>query len=69
MLASVGLEYEHKTKPKIAIVSTGSELMAPSKEGTVTNAHKIFDSNTIMLEQLLIQFGFECQKKIVLGDE
>ncbi|KAH8329926.1 hypothetical protein KR067_008110, partial [Drosophila pandora] len=64
LLASVGSRIDVR-KPKIAIVSTGSELMAPNDAPALG---KIYDSNTTMLEELLQYFGFECMKTTVLSD-
>ncbi|KAH8276381.1 hypothetical protein KR026_009581, partial [Drosophila bipectinata] len=64
LLASVGNPTAIR-KPKIAIVSTGSELLAPNETPVMG---KIYDSNTTMLEELLQYFGFECMKTAVLND-
>ncbi|XP_068159007.1 molybdenum cofactor synthesis protein cinnamon [Drosophila tropicalis] len=64
LLASVGSRQIIR-KPKIAIISTGSELLSPKDSPTVG---KIYDSNTTMLEQLLTYFGFECIQARVLSD-
>lgn len=65
LLASVGLQQQQR-KPKVGIISTGSELLAPHQPAV---AGKIYDSNTTMLEELLLYFGFDCTQKLVLGDE
>ncbi|KAH8388119.1 hypothetical protein KR093_011839, partial [Drosophila rubida] len=64
LLASVGCQLPQR-KPKVAIISTGSELLAPSEPAA---AGKIYDSNTTMLEELLLYFGFECMQLQVLSD-
>lgn len=66
ILSSVGRNLGGVRKPKIGIISTGSELLAleqPEEMG------KIYDSNTTMLTELLQYFGFECAHKLVLSDE
>ncbi|XP_055545618.1 molybdenum cofactor synthesis protein cinnamon isoform X2 [Wyeomyia smithii] len=59
LLASIG-EQEKIEKLKVAVVSTGDELIHPyevvSKE--ISLEGKIYDSNTTMLVQLMKQFGF-----------
>ncbi|KAL7744148.1 hypothetical protein ACLKA6_009128 [Drosophila palustris] len=65
LLASVGCQLPMR-KPKVAIISTGSELLAPNQS---TAAGKIYDSNTTMLEELLFYFGFECMQQYVLDDD
>ncbi|EDW06598.1 molybdenum cofactor synthesis protein cinnamon [Drosophila mojavensis] len=65
LLASVGLQQQQR-KPKVGIISTGSELLAPHQPAV---AGKIYDSNTTMLEELLLYFGFDCTQKLVLGDD
>lgn len=67
ILASVGQTFPAKfQKPKIAIISTGSELLAPQDQN---QPGKIYDSNTTTLEELLKYFGFSCMRKLVLSDE
>ncbi|XP_017067523.1 molybdenum cofactor synthesis protein cinnamon [Drosophila eugracilis] len=64
LLASVG----HRLalpKPRVAIVSTGSELLTPRE---LPSPGKIFDSNTTMLSELLLYFGFDCMHTSVLSD-
>lgn len=65
ILASVGSQLQLR-KPKVAIISTGSELLAPHQPA---EDGKIYDSNTTMLEELLLYFGFECMQQKVLSDE
>ncbi|XP_055842565.1 molybdenum cofactor synthesis protein cinnamon-like [Episyrphus balteatus] len=65
ILASVGKTIQFK-KPKIAVISTGSELLAPDD---VEVSGKIYDSNTTMLEELLAYFNFDCMMKSVLRDD
>jgi len=45
-----------RTKPKVALFSTGSELVTP---GTELAPGQIFDSNRYMLSALLKRFGFD----------
>lgn len=47
---------EVRKKPKIALFSTGSELVTPGKE---LSPGQIFDSNRYMLAALLKRFGFD----------
>lgn len=65
LMASVGHEYDIK-KPKIGIISTGSELVRPTE---AYSPGKVFDSNTTMLEELLKNFGFKCHVKAVVDDK
>ncbi|KAH8362174.1 hypothetical protein KR084_007071, partial [Drosophila pseudotakahashii] len=64
LLASVGNRLA-VPKPRVAIVSTGSELLSPRDQPT---PGKIFDSNTTMLTELLLYFGFDCLHTSVLSD-
>lgn len=66
VLASVGKISNLVKKPRIAIVSTGNELLTPSD---IEREGKIYDSNTTMLEELLKYFGFESQRNIILSDD
>ncbi|XP_004520412.1 molybdenum cofactor synthesis protein cinnamon [Ceratitis capitata] len=66
ILSSVGKHLTGVRKPKVGIISTGSELLAPSQPEA---KGKIYDSNTTMLEELLQYFGFECAQKVVLSDD
>lgn len=65
ILASVGSELQLR-KPTVAIISTGTELLVPYQP---VQDGKIFDSNTTMLDELLLYFGFECMQQKVLSDE
>ncbi|XP_055638140.1 molybdenum cofactor synthesis protein cinnamon [Toxorhynchites rutilus septentrionalis] len=74
LLASIG-ETPKVDKLKIAIISTGDELVHPygdSSQGEPLEG-KIYDSNTTMLTQLLVQFGFgedQCSvNHIVIKDD
>lgn len=59
-LASLGItEIEVYKKPKIAILVTGNELVAPGKK---LKKGKIFESNSIMLEAALQTIGIEKTK-------
>ncbi|XP_016982466.1 molybdenum cofactor synthesis protein cinnamon [Drosophila rhopaloa] len=64
LLASVGKRLAIP-KPRVAIVSTGSELLSPRDQPV---PGKIFDSNTTMLAELLLYFGFDCMHTSVLSD-
>ncbi|XP_017048165.1 molybdenum cofactor synthesis protein cinnamon [Drosophila ficusphila] len=64
LLASVGNRLA-VPKPKVAIVSTGSELLSPRANPALG---KIYDSNTTMLAELLVYFGFDCMNTSVLSD-
>ncbi|XP_011211785.2 molybdenum cofactor synthesis protein cinnamon [Bactrocera dorsalis] len=66
VLSSVGRNLGGVRKPKIGIISTGSELLAPEQ---AEEMGKIYDSNTTMLAELLQYFGFECAHKLVLSDD
>ncbi|XP_037935579.1 molybdenum cofactor synthesis protein cinnamon [Teleopsis dalmanni] len=65
ILASVGV-FKQIKKPKVAVVSTGSELLAP---GQPEVPGKIYDSNSTMLEELLKYFGFDCMRKEIVSDD
>lgn len=65
LLASVGLCGSQAT-PKVAIISTGDELVDPSdniREG------QIFDSNTTMLKLLCEKYGFKVKMTRIAGDD
>lgn len=65
LLASVGLCGSQAT-PKVAIISTGDELVDPSdniREG------QIFDSNTTMLKLLCEKYGFKVKMTRISGDD
>lgn len=66
ILASVGLN-SHQKMPKIAIISTGDELVDPSagqlREG------QIYDSNSTMLKLLLQKFGFDVRFEAIAKDD
>ncbi|XP_039498322.1 molybdenum cofactor synthesis protein cinnamon [Drosophila santomea] len=64
LLASVGNKLVIPN-PRVAIVSTGSELLSPRDQLT---PGKIFDSNTTMLTELLVYFGYNCMHTSVLCD-
>ncbi|XP_058452731.1 molybdenum cofactor synthesis protein cinnamon [Malaya genurostris] len=59
LLASIG-ERSSVEKLKVAIISTGDELIHPYEEldQGISLEGKIYDSNTTMLVQILKQFGF-----------
>lgn len=66
ILASVGLSC-HQKMPKIAIISTGDELVDPSagelREG------QIYDSNSTMLKLLLQKYGFDVTFDAIAKDD
>lgn len=66
LLASIG-ETINVGQLRIAVISTGDELVHPYGDGAqaVTMEGKIFDSNTTMLVQLLRQFGFTEEQCLV----
>lgn len=67
ILASVGIMVESipHDEVNICILSTGDELIAP---GGQMEGGKIFDSNTIMLKELLHQYDFNRVTTHVVGD-
>lgn len=67
LLASVGVSVDAvpQERVSICILSTGDELTAP---GTTLELGKIFDSNTIMLQELLHQHGFTNVTTSVVND-
>ena len=66
LLASLGLEKVLSYSPlKIAVVSTGNELLAP---GEPWQDGKIYNSNSFMLQALLENCGFEPDFCHALGD-
>ncbi|XP_070508387.1 molybdenum cofactor synthesis protein cinnamon [Chironomus tepperi] len=65
-LASVGLSYSQKM-PKIAIISTGDELVEPTS-GDLPEG-KIYDSNTTMLKLLCQKYGFEVKYTRIAKDD
>ena len=54
-----------RRKPKIAIISTGDELVAPS---ATPKPHQIISSNGIFLEQLITSLGGEPIQLGIVGD-
>uniref|UniRef100_A0A8D8A471 molybdopterin adenylyltransferase n=2 Tax=Culex pipiens TaxID=7175 RepID=A0A8D8A471_CULPI len=74
LLASIG-ETINVGQLRIAVISTGDELVHPYGDGAQAGSMegKIFDSNTTMLVQLLRQFGFTEEQclvsQIVVQDE
>uniref|UniRef100_A0A8W7NZT4 MoaB/Mog domain-containing protein n=1 Tax=Anopheles atroparvus TaxID=41427 RepID=A0A8W7NZT4_ANOAO len=76
LLAAIGEKASVK-KLKVAILSTGDELLHPYEPNAmgdgVDQEGKIYDSNTTMLVELLRQFGFsddqcEIQQRVVKDD-
>ncbi|XP_037888928.1 molybdenum cofactor synthesis protein cinnamon [Glossina fuscipes] len=65
LLASVG-ESTLLTKPSIAVISTGNELLSPQQPA---QSNKIYDSNTTLLQELLQYFNFPAQITQVLSDD
>lgn len=66
ILASVGLTLNQRL-PKIAIISTGDELVNPDS-GELAEG-KIYDSNTTMLSNLIQKHGFDVEKTFIAKDE
>ncbi|BFG02715.1 molybdenum cofactor synthesis protein cinnamon [Drosophila madeirensis] len=64
LLASVGIS-KRLSRPKVAVISTGSELLAPGEQPV---PGKVYDSNATMLEELLLYFGFDCVRTVVVSD-
>jgi gephyrin len=66
ILASVGLSMTQKM-PRIAVISTGDELVDPSS-GQLQEG-QIYDSNSTMLKLLLQKFGFEVKMMAIAKDD
>lgn len=66
LLASVGLSHAQKM-PKIAIISTGDELVEPTS-GDLPEG-KIYDSNTTMLKLLCQKYGFDVKFTRIAKDD
>ncbi|KAL7014343.1 hypothetical protein ACKWTF_015869 [Chironomus riparius] len=66
LLASVGLNHTQKM-PKIAIISTGDELVEPTS-GDLQDG-KIYDSNTTMLKLLCQKYGFDVKFTRIAKDD
>lgn len=66
ILASLGLTI-FETTPKIAIISTGDELISPAT-GELGEG-QIYDSNSIMLSQLLRKYGFDVKFAKIAKDD
>lgn len=66
LLASVGLSHIQKL-PKIAVISTGDELVDPTS-GELTEG-KIYDSNTTMLKLLCQKYGFDVKFAKIAKDD
>ncbi|KAG4076195.1 hypothetical protein HA402_014744 [Bradysia odoriphaga] len=64
MFASVGVVHEFY-QPKIGIISTGDELIVP---GETLRPGKIYDSNSVMLKELLRRFGFTDVRTTIAKD-
>jgi molybdopterin molybdotransferase len=66
-LASIGVpEVVVIPKPKIAILTTGNELVAPGK---ALDYGQVFESNSVMLTAVLTQFHFEKPFLVNVKDE
>lgn len=62
-LAMIGIrEVLVYDKPKICVVATGSEL---SKPGEYLKPGKIYESNGIMLQMALVEYGFDAETMVV----
>ena len=66
ILASVGLSTNQR-KPKIAIITTGDEIVDPMSGGL--RQGQIYDSNTTMLKLLLQKFGFDATSAEIAKDD
>lgn len=66
ILASVGL-ISDQTLPRIAIISTGDELVDPSAGGL--REGQIYDSNSTMLKLLLQKHGFNVKYAAIAKDD
>ncbi|GAB0086989.1 Molybdenum cofactor synthesis protein cinnamon [Sergentomyia squamirostris] len=66
LAASVGLDVPAEKFIRIAIVSTGDELVQIG--GTSLRNGQIYDSNTPMLQKLIEQFGFSVHSTFLAGD-
>lgn len=66
MLASVGLTVNQKM-PRIAVISTGDELVDPS--GGKLDEGQIYDSNSTMLKLLLQKYGFDVKFVAIAKDD
>lgn len=67
VLASNGIDcISVYKKPKVALVITGDEIMAP---GLPLLPGKIYDSNQILLKARLEQLGFETSKCVYVSDD
>lgn len=66
LLASVGLTI-NQIMPKIAVISTGDELLDPCNG--ILRQGQIYDSNSSMLKLLLQKFGFEVKFMEIAKDD
>lgn len=66
LLASLGLTILQKA-PRIAIISTGDELMSPTS-GELGEG-QIYDSNSTMLKLLLLKYGFSVKYTEIAKDD
>lgn len=82
MLASVGIVHQFvsdfklkmirtniivlfQCQPTIGLISTGDELIESGQE---LRPGKIYDSNTVMLKELLHRFGYTDIRSVIAGD-
>lgn len=65
LAASCGQVVEELPKIRVAVISTGDELVAP---GSSLLDGQIYDSNTVMLKTLLEQFGYQDVVTFVAAD-
>ena len=66
-LAGLGIEKVNiYQKPNISVVATGSELVAPGK---LLNRGQIYESNAIMLQNVLEENGFETEEVMQIADD
>lgn len=67
VIASMGLnKLKVYAKPKVGIISTGSEIVSPGKE---IKPSQIYDSNSYSLYAQVVQAGAELSEKRTVGDE
>ncbi len=66
VLANVGIRrVKVFSKPRIAIISTGDELVEP---GSILEPGKVYDSNSFSLKAMLERDGFKADRLGIVGD-
>ncbi len=67
VLANIGIRrVKVYAKPRIAIISTGDELVEP---GVVLEPGKVYDSNSFSLKAMLERDGFRAERLGIIGDD